>query len=291
MFKQITTFSIALCYSIALSPLLKGIVDNLNAQHKNQSVLLSSTHIIRKSYIDFSIPVKTSIDVKQQCPNDMIEIEGEYCEAVIHTCKTWISKSKDRCAEFYEKTKCVGNKTYKHFCIDKFEWPNLEGAFPNVAMTWFEAKKLCESVGKRLPTADEWTFACEGKDNKPYPTGFLRDKSKCNYDRQQINPDFDAYINLQTRETEIKRLDQRIVSNNNSQCISDFGVINMTGNVDEWVYNERGTEVLSDSNHGYVSGLKGGHWLAVRNRCRPITATHNMWHHQYSIGFRCAKEI
>jgi hypothetical protein len=61
----------------------------------------------------------------------------------------------------------------------------------------------------------------------------------------------------------------------------------MTGNVDEWVINEDG----SFDGPEYDSGLKGGYWGPVRNRCRPMTTDHNHWHRGYQIGFRCCSEI
>jgi hypothetical protein len=60
----------------------------------------------------------------------------------------------------------------------------------------------------------------------------------------------------------------------------------MTGNVDEWVLNEAGSE----NGPEYQSGLKGGYWGPVRNRCRPATTDHNRWHHGYQIGFRCCAD-
>ena len=56
----------------------------------------------------------------------------------------------------------------------------------------------------------------------------------------------------------------------------------MTGNVDEWVVNEGG--------HPYKSGLKGGYWGPVRDRCRPMTVAHNELFEFYQIGFRCCGE-
>ncbi len=54
----------------------------------------------------------------------------------------------------------------------------------------------------------------------------------------------------------------------------------MTGNVDEWVLNERGTIQGPE----FQSGLKGGYWSPVRNRCRPTTTDHNHWHHGYRLS-------
>jgi len=71
-----------------------------------------------------------------------------------------------------------------------------------------------------------------------------------------------------------------------ANCVSAYGVFDMTGNVDEWVLNESGNE----NGPEYQSGLKGGYWGPVRNRCRPATTDHNRWHHGYQIGFRCCAD-
>jgi len=36
---------------------------------------------------------------KSVCPENMVEVKGEYCTAVLHTCKVWINEKRDRCAE------------------------------------------------------------------------------------------------------------------------------------------------------------------------------------------------
>ncbi len=46
-----------------------------------------------------------------------------------------------------------------------------------------------------------------------------------------------------------------------------------------------------DGEAGYVSGLKGGYWGPVRDRCRPMTTDHNQWHTGYQIGFRCCEDV
>lgn len=53
------------------------------------------------------------------------------------------------------------------FCMDRFQFPNREGAAPSVAVTYYEAEALCSAQQKRLCTEREWTFACEGNDAWP----------------------------------------------------------------------------------------------------------------------------
>jgi formylglycine-generating enzyme required for sulfatase activity len=168
---------------------------------------------------------------------------------------------------------------HKRFCIDRYEWPNQPGAKPEVAMDWNEASASCSKAGKRLCADSEWTLACEGQERLPYPYGYVRNPEACNIDRPYILPDDAKWSNPRTRPEEIARLDQRDPSGTRDSCVSPYGVYDMTGNVDEWVVNESG--------HPHKSGLKGGYWGPVRDRCRPMTTAHDENFEFYQIGFRC----
>ena len=101
-------------------------------------------------------------------------------------------------------------------------------------------------------------------------------------DRPHIAPDETRLADPTRRGAEASRLDQREASGENPLCASPYGVMDMTGNVDEWVVNESGKP--------YKSGLKGGYWGPVRDRCRPMTTAHNERFAFYQIGFRCCKD-
>jgi formylglycine-generating enzyme len=221
------------------------------------------------------------------CPDGMVEVQGEYCPALAQFCTRFIDQpERDRCAEFKPGSRCYGATVPMHFCIDRYEYPNRAGATPVVATTWEDAAAQCKSEGKRLCRDTEWTLACEGEDRNPYPYGNTRDATACNIDKLYILPDNNAYANPATRDAEIARLDQRELSGSRDRCVSQYGVYDMTGNVDEWVINEGGNAV----DKPFLSGLKGGYWGPVRNRCRPMTVDHNMWHSGYQIGFRCCSD-
>jgi hypothetical protein len=97
-------------------------------------------------------------------------------------------------------------------CIDKYEYPNKQGAIPQVNISYTDAQNLCEQQGKRLCLAEEWQWACSGLEGFPYSYGWVFDKIACN-------------------------IDGRIAegSGNRYKCISKFGVMDMVGNVFEWV--------------------------------------------------------
>lgn len=232
------------------------------------------------------IPLSQPPAPKGECPTDMVYVNGELCPGLAHNCKRYLDEKKDRCGDFHEISRCLGPTVHRAFCIDTYEYPNRLGEKPLLAVDWDTARQLCEQADKRLCTADEWTLACEGHGRLPYPYGYARDKEACNIDKPYIMPNDQAYANPNKRAAEVARLDQSEPSGNRASCVSPFGVFDMTGNVDEWVEYERGTFARPP----YRSGLKGGYWGPVRNRCRPITATHNRWHSGYQIGLRCCRD-
>jgi sulfatase modifying factor 1 len=218
------------------------------------------------------------------CPAGMVDVEGDYCaDLPEQKClKLASTTSKARCAEFAPSEPCPTPTVRKHFCIDRFEYPNQQGENPLVMKTWFEAKAMCSASGKRLCNDSEWTLACEGAERLPYPYGHQRDATACNIDKAPINPNDDDLRNVQRRDAEAKRLWQGEPSGARDRCKSSFGVQDMTGNVDEWVVNEKGKP--------HQSGLKGGYWSWVRGRCRPLTDGHAEDFRYYQIGFRCCAD-
>jgi formylglycine-generating enzyme required for sulfatase activity len=226
------------------------------------------------------------IPTRDACPADMLEVDGDYCPYVEQDCVRWLdppnAEPKLRCAEFKPTVRCKTKTEKKRFCIDRYEWPNRAGALPAVSLTWYEAKRSCQAIGKRLCEDSEWTLACEGQERLPYPYGYTRNDDACNIDKTYRFPDNFVYDALATRAAEVARLDQREPSGSRASCVSPYGVHDMAGNVDEWVVNETCTP--------HCSGLKGGYWGPVRTRCRPMTVAHDEGFHYYQSGFRCCAD-
>jgi hypothetical protein len=206
------------------------------------------------------------------------------------TCTHWINHDfPERCGVFDRDKWLVVAQDLptraSHFCIDRFEHPNRKGAFPVIAVTWWEAKAWCEAEGERLCTEDEWTFACEGEEAMPYPTGYTREEHACVIDRpwKLFEAQRLAIRDSTLAVAEIDYMWQGEASGSRPTCRSPFGVYDMTGNVDEWT--------SSVESKGFRSIFKGGYWGPVRARCRAATRAHNEEFYFYQEGFRCCSDV
>ncbi len=213
------------------------------------------------------------------CPPEMVLVEGDYCPVTQQTCLQWIDDGSTflpnhRCAMFAEPSRCLSKeRVFMRFCIDRDEHGDPSSGLPDADVSWTMAAQVCQSEEKRLCAEAEWVFACEGPDMLPYPTGFTRDATLCNYDRTDL---MDGHGGLK---------DLRRPAGDLPRCTSPFGVRNMVGNVDEWVVREGVTTPP------FRSALKGGWWMAARNRCRPATTAHDEHYRDKQTGFRCCRDV
>jgi formylglycine-generating enzyme len=224
------------------------------------------------------------------CPAGMIFVETSYCPHVERKCLEEEFSPQNNitiCHKFAPTQKCLDEQERRRFCIDEYEYPNQKGAHPPWMVSWYDAQATCASLDKRLCYESEWVAACEGPDRTPFPYGYARDNKKCNIDNQWIKPSLpEAYSkDPAVALKELSRLDQSVPSGTLSECVSGFGVRDMTGNFDEWVTGDKRYDDKSE-----WAGLKGGAWGHVRNACRPVTTSHPPDFTYYFIAFRCCKD-
>jgi len=245
------------------------------------------------------------------CGHDMVLASGSYCPKVKHTClehtqeyrrdverrkrlrakgvKLAPSPVSERCLRYQQPSQCLSTQRRPmRFCIDEHEWPNRPGQEPLLLVTWLEAKAHCEQAGKRLCTADEFNFACEGEQMLPYSYGYNRDAERCNIDKPYVKPKrlLLPHAACQQRDwckKHLAELDQRVPSATMTACTSPFGAFDLNGNVNEWVSRP-------DESAPNRSGLKGGWWGPARSRCRPMVTVHKESYVGYEVGFRCCSE-
>jgi hypothetical protein len=223
------------------------------------------------------------------CPGDMLLVDGDYCEDLEVTClKKWEAPQNNLwvCEKVQQPTRCVGSTRKVRFCIDRYEFPNKKGVRPMVMQNFYQAQVHCAERGKRICTESEWTKACEGPDNKPFPYGYVRDASICHGDQPWDRPDKTKFIARDPDE--IERLWKGRKSGESPRCVSDYGVFDMPGNADELAASEtHGKGPKSD----YVNVTTGGPWyLGVRNMCRPKIYSHDEGFTYYYLSWRCCKE-
>ncbi len=254
--------------------------------------------LITSCYLDPNNDLKSenvSYNTKQpykslilNCPSDMVEVKGDYCFSLEHKCLKWREKEQKACLIFEENyAKCNGKTKPMHFCVDKYEIPNVYGQKPMLGMSFYDVKSFCEKQNKRMGTDQEWTLAAEGPSRKPYPFGWTREPDACNWDKKWIKPnETELYFSGERRQKELLRLDQSVNSGSHSGCVSDYGVYDMTANADEWTLN------VTLGGKPYIGLLKGGYWAkGIRNRNRPHTEAHGPDFNGYEVGGRCFKDL
>lgn len=208
----------------------------------------------------------------------MVLVDGTYCERVEHRCRRWLDDQKlpfARCGDYEPEARCVGTRRRQRFCIDRYEHTEPGEDLPANHQSFAKALLVCKRLGKRVCTEHEWNFACEGEQMLPYPYGWSR-APVCNQDRT------DLYESNPRRQV---LRDNRSPARANPGCVSPFGVYNLVGNLDEPV------ERAGYSAYPFRNALKGGWWMAARNRCRPATTAHDDHYEDVQIGVRCCRDV
>ena len=182
--------------------------------------------------------------------------------------------------------------TLSAFCIDRYEAPNVAGDQPFSLRTASDGEQWCGARGKRLCSEGEWLRACQGPHGWRYPYGNEHRASACNDDRPWIPVSWQALARWPASEAvaEAGRLFQADVSGARSECVSEEGVYDLTGNVAEWVRRDDPAP-----RPGYDHVLKGCYWAGCYHEPQPNCAFRNSAHpssfRTYEAGFRCCRGL
>lgn len=218
------------------------------------------------------------------CPSDMRLVAGTHYDNMYHLCTDPQEGRKDwHCYRYAEALSVMeGPATEVRVCMDRFEAPNRRGARPLVMHSYRSAKRFCERRNKRLCTEREWELACEGPDHRPWVYGWAVDVKLCNSNKRWLAVDFEAFgKGPEEARSESDRLWQGTPSGRYRTCMSPFGIVDMMGNVEEWVTTRSGRK--------WPGALMGGFWAKPWTGCRGTNDAHQPGFAFYETGFRCCK--
>lgn len=147
-------------------------------------------------------------------------------------------------------------------------YPSILADHPVTGVSWHEAAAYAAWVGKRLPTAAEWRLAAGCTDGRKYPWGNDADPRRCN-----------SLEARQGRSTPVQLY---------QAGVSPFGVMDMAGNVWEWVIDEVLARGIGKKTNKRM--LKGGSWDTPMSsaECHAFISLFPE-ERQLNIGFRCVR--
>lgn len=167
----------------------------------------------------------------------------------------------------------------------RYDRPDL----PITHVRWEDSVRYCQFMGGRLPTEAEWEFAARGVKRRIFPYGNIPNPRVCNQgSRSRDDTDArDGYVQL----APVGAL---------SGCTTPEGILDLAGNVAEWVSD---FYMIDESGFGYGGGdeenpkgpatgtfrvIRGGSYHDAPDSLRGASRAYLTAARSEHVGFRCA---
>jgi serine/threonine-protein kinase len=150
-----------------------------------------------------------------------------------------------------------------------------DNTHPVVCINWESARSYCEWAGRRLLTEIEWEKAARGTDGRIYPWG--DEPASCDY---AVMDDLVMGTGCGWEST--------WAVGSKPEGASPYGVLDMAGNVWEWVYD---WDPYATNGAGRV--LRGGGYYSVYSTVRAAKreVLHQPLDKNDALGFRCGASM
>ena len=165
------------------------------------------------------------------------------------------------------------------------------GVVPQGYISQVQAASACQSAGKRLCSAPEFSLACRGPNrNVSYPYGGTRrQRGKCNEGKGSAVPAvFGQDAPYEKSLMNDARLNQwpggLAKTGEYAGSESPYGIFDLVGNLHEW-----GAEVAPNGHGAFRGGFYGDAEINGSG-CNYETTAHSAAYHDYSTGFRCCQD-
>jgi formylglycine-generating enzyme required for sulfatase activity len=179
----------------------------------------------------------------------------------------------------------ISSQTRSHYYDDE-----QFSDYPAIYVDWNMALAYCEWRGGHLPTEAQWEKASRGTNGLAYPWGNVFNETAANF--------CDRNCNLVTANHQYDDgyRDTAPVNSYDKQS-NQYGLLNMSGNVYEWVMDLYDPYPGTDENASPYFGkgyrvIRGGSWSSSVDSLRtsnrdPRPSEEPGW----DIGFRCVKDV
>jgi formylglycine-generating enzyme len=184
------------------------------------------------------------------------------------------------------------------------------GTKPQAFICQVDAAAACANAGKRLCSLTEWYGACTSAKKNLYPYGTQYEKGRCNVGKPHLlsilhGASSSNWSYADFNDPKLAQTDGFLaLSGAYPGCATPEGVLDMVGNLHEWVADRVDGSLRSKlpvpaivqrriGKHPGNGIFMGGFFSTMSQHgdgCQFVTAAHDPRYHDYSTGFRCCKD-